>query len=174
MTAVDRQRVELRLARKDVGQVFREPVGDIDTEAGHPAIRPEPQCLEEVVAHLPVVPVQIGLLESEVVVVPLAVAHRGPRRTTEGRDPVGRWQFSVVAEAVAEDVAVTGRRSAKRGERLPKPDVAIGGVVRHDVDDATEAGGIQCLDHPIEIVEGAESRIDVAVVVDVIATVGKR
>ncbi len=76
--------------------------------------------------------------------------------------------------AVAEHVPVAGGGALRRGERLAEPLVPVARVVRDHVDDHPDAGGVQCLDHPVEVVERAELRVDVAVVVDVVAAVGQR
>jgi len=47
-------------------------------------------------------------------------------------------------------------------------------VVGHEVDDHLEAQLVRAAEHRIEVVEGAEERIDVAVVGDVVAGVGLR
>jgi hypothetical protein len=46
-------------------------------------------------------------------------------------------------------------------------------VVRHDVGDEADAGGVQRRDHLVELGERADLRVDVAVVVDVVAAVGE-
>jgi hypothetical protein len=52
--------------------------------------------------------------------------------------------------------------------------VLIRGVVRHDVDDDADPVGVQRGDHAVEVVEGAEPRIHVAVVGDIVAAVRER
>ena len=78
MAAVDGQGVELGLARQRLGEILREHVRDVDAEAVDPAVRPEPQRPDEVLAHLGVLPVEVGLLDGEEVQVPLAVRRPAP------------------------------------------------------------------------------------------------
>ena len=130
VAAVDRHGVEFGLARQRLGEILREHVGDVDAEAVDAAIRPEPQRAHEVLAHLRVVPVEVGLLDGEEVQVPLAVRDLLPRRAAEDRLPVGRRLCAVGAGPVAEDVAVARRRARRGGERLLEPLVQIRGVVR--------------------------------------------
>jgi len=47
-------------------------------------------------------------------------------------------------------------------------------VVGHDVDDDADPRVVQGGRERVEVVEGAEARVDVAVVVDVVATIGQR
>ena len=49
----------------------------------------------------------------------------------------------------------------------------IRGVIGHDVDDQLDAMGVQDRDHVVEVVERAEFRVDVAVIVDVVAAVSE-
>ena len=61
-----------RLAAQRLGQVLGQRVGHVDAVAVDPAVGPEAQGGQEVVADLPVVPVEVGLLGGEQVAVPLA------------------------------------------------------------------------------------------------------
>ena len=88
-------------------------------------------------------PVQVGLLDREVVQIPLAVGDALPRRAAERRDPVGRRLGPIRAAALAEDVAVAGRGPAAGGERLLEPLMQVGRVVGHDVDHDPDAGRVQ-------------------------------
>ena len=49
--------------------------------------------------------------------------------------------------------------------------VLVGGVVGHDVHDHFDAGLVRGLGHRVEVVHGAQSRVDVAVVDHVVAAV---
>ena len=59
-------KVEIRQAG-----ILDETVGDIDPEAVDATLEPEPEDVEELVAHLAVVPVEVGLLDGEQMEVPL-------------------------------------------------------------------------------------------------------
>jgi len=52
--------------------------------------------------------------------------------------------------------------------------VAVGTVVRNDVDDAADAHGIQPRDQFVEVGESSEPRVDGPIVVDIVAAVGQR
>jgi hypothetical protein len=62
-----------------------------------------------------------------------------------------------------------------RRSRLPEPRMLIRGVVRDQVEDDPHAASPRTSDQLVELVEGAEHRLDVAVVSDVVApiTVGR-
>ena len=74
---------------------------------------------------------------------------------------------------LAEDVALAGGGAAPGGDGLLEPDVVVGGVVRDDVDDDADAAGVQGFEHGVEVVEGPQARVDVAVVRHVVAAVGE-
>jgi hypothetical protein len=46
-------------------------------------------------------------------------------------------------------------------------------VIGHDIDDHLDVGGVQRADHRIEVGQRAEPRINVAMIIDVIAAVGQ-
>ena len=71
MGAIDRQRGECCLARQGLARVLGQHVGDVETEAVDAAIGPEAKGPYEVRANVGVGPVQVGLLDGEVVEVPL-------------------------------------------------------------------------------------------------------
>ena len=50
----------------------------------------------------------------------------------------------------------------------------IGRVIGHDVDDHLDVRGMQRADHRVEVIQTAQSRVDVAVIINVIAAIGKR
>jgi hypothetical protein len=166
--------LQLRLRGQGLRQVLGQPVRDIDAEPGDPPVGPEPQRGEEVGPDLRVVPVQVRLLGREHVQVPLPAADRLPRRPAERRDPVTRRELAVGALAPAEDVAVALRRTGRRGQRLPEPDVPVRRVVGDDVDDQPDAGGVERGHELVELREGADLGVHVAVVVDVVTAVGER
>ena len=89
--------------------ILDETVGDIDPEAVDATFEPEPEDVEELVAHLTVVPVEVGLLDGEQMEIPLPrrpVSFRDPLpgRSAERRRPVVRRQVSVLAASRPEDV----------------------------------------------------------------------
>ncbi len=77
------------------------------------------------------------------------------------------------ATAVAEDVTVAGRGAGRGGEGLPEPGVLVGGVVGDEVDDHLQPQAVGLGGQRVEVVEGAEARVDVPVVGDVVAAVGE-
>ena len=78
---------KLRLGGQRVGHVLGQRVGHVDAEAVHAAVGPEAQGLQEVVADLAVVPVQVRLLRGEEVHVPLAGGAVRFRDALPGRPP---------------------------------------------------------------------------------------
>lgn len=169
--ASDREALQVfeRLAVKVLCQTMRH----VDAESVDAAVRPEPQRGAEVLVHVRILPVEVGLLLREQVQVPLAVASGLPCRAAEERLPVVRRQFAVRALAVTEDVAVTrgGARCAR--QRLLKPRVHVRRVVGHNVHNHFEAGAVRSGHHRVEIVERTEARVHVAVVDHVVAAVGE-
>ncbi|MGX1251459.1 hypothetical protein RKD48_003970 [Streptomyces ambofaciens] len=156
-----------------LGQVLDQRVRDVDAEAVDAPVAPEPQRGAEVGADLLVVPVQVGLLGGEEVQVPLSVGHPLPGAAAEDGLPVGGREFAVRAAALAEDVPVAGGRPRTGGQGLPEPGVAVRGVVGDEVDDHLQAQPVGLGGHRVEVVQCAQARVDVAVVVDVVAAVGE-
>jgi len=151
-------------------------VGDVDAEAVDPAVEPEAQDAAELLPHLRVLPVEVGLRAVEDVQVPLAglavrLGHAGPGGAAEDRGPVVRGQLAVLALAVAEHVAVALGRAGARGQRLLEPLVLARRVVRHEVDDDPESELVRAVAQGVEVGQRAEDGVDVAVVGDVVAGV---
>jgi hypothetical protein len=119
-------------------------------------------------------PVEVRLLRREQVQVPLAVRHPGPRRAAERADPVVRRVLALRADAVAEDVAVALRAARLGRHRGLEPGVLVAGVVGHDVDGDLDVALVRLGQQHVEVAEGAEHRVDVARVGDVVAVVGHR
>ncbi len=163
-----RAQVPQRLA-----EILGEGVRDVDPESVHAPVGPEPQGGAVVVADVLVPPVEVGLLGGEEVQVPLPVRHPLPGAAAEHGLPVGGRQLAPLAPAVPEDVAVAGGRTRTRAQRLLEPDVLVGGVVGDDVDDHLQPEPVRLADHRVEVVEGAQARIDVPRVGDVVAAVGE-
>ncbi len=142
----------------------------VDAEAVDAPVQPEAQHLVHGGADLGITPVEVGLLLQEGVVVELA---RGlvpfPGRAAEIAEPVvGR---RAVGLAVPPDVPVPLRAGA-RGAALQEPGVLVGGVVRHEVQYQLQSAPVRLCEQGVEILEGAEQRIDRPVVGDVVAEVG--
>lgn len=87
-------------------KILGEAVRHVHAEAVRTMVEPEAQRLDEVGAHLGVLPVPVRLLLGEHVQIPLAVRNARPRRTAEACDPISRRLVAVRALAVAEDVTV--------------------------------------------------------------------
>ena len=157
------------IAVKILGQAVRH----VHAEAIGAVIEPEAQGPEKIVAHLTIVPVPVRLFLGEHMQIPLAVGHAGPCRAAEMVLPVGRWLIAIRTLAVAEDIAVTLRRSRFGCEGGLEPFVQIGAVIRHDVDHDLDVSCVCGLGEFVEIIHGSELRVDVAVIVHVVATVGQ-
>ena len=154
-------------------EILGQAVRHVHAEAVGTVVKPETQGFDGIGAHVLVFPVPVRLFLGEHVQIPLAVGHARPCRAAEVVLPVGRRLVAVRSLAVAEDVAVAFRRAGFRGQRGLEPFVQVGAVVRHDVHDDFDAVGMRGFGERVEIVHAAEFRIDVAVVVHVIAAVGQ-
>ena len=154
--------------------VLLQRVGHVDPEAVDAAVEPEPQDVLELLDDLGVLPVEVRLLRSEQVQVPVTVRQPGPGRAAEGGVPVGRRKRAARPASRPEDVpcAFGAPRPGREG-RL-EPPVLVRGVVGHDVDDHPEAELVRLADQVVSVAEGAEQRLDVAVVGDVVPAVGHR
>ena len=171
------------------GHVLGHAGGEVDAEAVHTAVAPEAQGGQKVLAHGRVVPVEVGLLGGEDVEVPLAGAGRAragqgraiggavvdalPGGAAEHGAPIARRLGAAGAGAGAHMVEGAFGRVGAAGQRGAEPGVPVGGVVGDDVDHDADAGGMKGGDQTVEIGQGADARVHVAVVVDVVAAVGQ-
>ena len=154
-------------------EVLGQAVRHVHTEAVGAMVGPEADGCKEVLAHVRVIPIPVGLFDREQVQVPLAVLHARPGGAAETGGPVGRRQFAVFATAFAEDVAVALGRTGTGLERGLEPFVQVGGVVGDDVHHNLDAVGVRGFGETVEVVHRAQTRVHVAVVVHVIAAVGQ-
>ena len=151
----------------------------VDAVTVNAAVAPKTKRLQKVFAHLGVVPVEIWLLWGEQVHVPLArvaiwFGDASPGGWAEVAHQLARANVTVLALAISKYVAVARRRTLWRAQRLLKPNMARARVVRHDVDNHSDALGMQRVNHLVELGQGSKSRVYVAVVVNVIPAVGQR
>ena len=160
----------------DVGVlgVLDHAVGDIDAEAVDATVEPEAEDVVELGPDLFVLPVEIGLRRVEQVEVPLAVVDLLPRRSAEHRPPVRGRLAAVGASARLEDVARPLRRAGSGGERRLEPAVFGRRVVGDEIDDHMDAVLVGIGDERFGIGQRSESRVDVAIVGDVVAAVVER
>ena len=154
-------------------EILGKAVRHVHTEAIRAVVEPETQRLDEIGTNLGVLPVPVRLLLGEHVQVPLAIGHTRPRRATEACDPISRRLVAVRPLAVAEDVAVALRGTGGGGKGGLEPFMQVGAVVRHDVDHDLDASLVGGPGELVEVVHGAELRVDVAVVIHVVAAVGE-
>ena len=166
--------VEFGLRGEGLAHILRQQIGDIDTEAIYPAIGPEAQRLQEVSAHLRMIPVEVRLFDGELVQVELPVADWLPGRATEYGAPIGRRFFLVWPDAVAEHITIPLRGTRAGSQRLTEPAMEIGGVVRHDIDDDADAGGMECRDHLVKLLKSANLGVNIAIIVHVVAAISQR
>src|SRR6185436_3129229 len=165
---------DLTPRRVRLRHVLAQAVRDVDPKTVDAAVGPEAYGPAKVVPYFFVLPVEIRLLGREAVKVPLAVTGRRPCRSPEKRLPVVGWMLAARADAVAEEISITFWGTTAGGEGLRKPGMPIGSVIGHDVDDHIDVGGMQRRDHRVEVNQGTEPRIDVAMIINVVTTVGKR
>ncbi len=164
-----------------VGQlrVLGDQGGGVDPHPARAAVEPEAQHVLVLGPHVGVVPVEVGLLGVEEVEEPVAggavrVGGPGPGGAAELRGPVVGRQFAVLAAAGPEPEPLPGRGARTGRQRLAEPRVGGRYVVGHDVDDRPDAQREGLGDQLLGLGQGAEHRVDVAVVGDVVAAVGHR
>ena len=165
----------------DIGQVrvLGEQRRGVDPDAVRAAVEPEPQHVLELLPHVRAGPVEVRLLGREQVQVPLAgravrLGDPGPGRAAEDGLPVVGRQLARRAAARPEPEPAPLRRARRRGERFGEPRVLIGTVIRDDVEDDPDAVRVRLADHRVRVREGAEDRLDRAVVGDVVAGIRHR
>ncbi len=152
-------------------------VGDVDAEAVDAAVEPEAQDVAELLAHLVVGPVEVGLRAVEEVQVPLAgravgLGRRGSRRGRRRRTP----SCSAAGRRRRRGRRGTGsgrarrcraRRRAPPGTTTCSSDEWLG--TRSTMTRMPQR--VRLGEHRVEVGERAEERVDVAVVGDVVAGV---
>ena len=159
-------------------RVLADHVDDVHAEAVDPAVEPPAHHRVDRLPDLRVLPVQVWLAPGEQVqVVLLRRLVPLPGRAREVRLPVGRLGARRARlgarPGVAPPVPVALRAVAAR-PRLHEPRVLVRGVVDDEVHHEPHAALVQRGDQLVEVGEGAEQRVDVLVVADVVAVVVHR
>ena len=156
-----------RAVRKDGGLL---DVGDgIDAEAAHALVGPEVGDVDQCTAHVGVLPVEVGLLRSKgVQVVLLALLAPLPCAATKDGAPVSG--SATVRSWIAPDVPV-GIGALAALTRLHEPRALLGGVVKDQVHDHLDAAFVALGDKLVHVGHRAKRRIDLAVVLHVVAVV---
>ncbi len=161
--------VGLVLDHGAVGQlrVLGDEGDDVHAEAVDALVQPEAHLVVDRAAHGGVVPVEVALLGGEAVQVVLTHAlHVGPCRAAEAGAPV-------VGDLVSPDVVVVvGVASALAG--FLEPNVLVGGVVDHQVEDDLEPLLVRLGQKRVEVGHRAQRGLNGAVVGDVVAVVHLR
>ena len=146
-------------------------MGDVDAETGHTPVEPEAQDCIECVAHVLVPPVEVGLRGEELVQVVLAARLvEGPRRLArvERHRPVVR--VTAVGFRVGPDVPIAMLGLARR-LGVDEPGMTVTRVIRNEIEDHADAALRRLVDQRIGVGQGAERRIDVDVIRDVVTPV---
>ena len=162
---------QLRRLGRVVAQltVVEAEVDRIEAEAVDAAVEPEAHVVQLSCAHVRVVEIEVGLTGEKVVQVVLTAPRLPlPGHAAEDRQPVVRRR--AVRARVGPHVPV-GPGVVAALAALAEPGVAIGGVAENLVDDDLQAQTVRLLHDAVEVGQGAEQRIDVAVVGDVVAEV---
>ena len=144
-------------------------VDHIHPEAVDAAVQPPVHHRVDGLAHLRVLPVEVGLLLREQVQVVLIGARiERPGWAAEGAAPTVRR--AAVSLGLAPPVPVplwTGQRRL----RLLEPGVLVAGVVHHEVHHDFQAALVGLGQQQVELRQVAEDRFDVLVVADVVTVV---
>jgi len=150
--------------------VVGKEVDHVEAEAVDALVHPETHNVGQGLAHLGLIPVQIGLLLEEGVVVVLpAPLVPGPGRSAEKGEPV-IWHRAIWF-GVRPDVPV-GLGVVPAPARFLKPGVLFRAVVENQVDHHPNAPLMRGFDQRLGIAQTAEDGIDAAVVGHVVAEVG--
>ena len=170
LISVEDRLAALRIVAEQI--VLDQQPQDIHAEAVDAAIEPEAHCRVHRLADVGIAPVQVRLLGQERVVVELAgCGVESPRRSAEVRHPIVRR--AAIWSRVAPQIPVALRVCA-RASRLHKPRMLVGCVVRHEIENQLQSALVDRLSQGIEVGQGTEERIDIAVVGDVVAEVRHR
>ena len=149
--------------------VLNHHVAHVNAEPGHAAVPPEAHNVVELAAHVLVPPVEVRLRRLEVVQVVLAAGLvEVPGRPAENAGPVVRQP--AVGLGVGPDVVVAMRRVTS-AQRVDEPGVLVAGVVGHQVHEDADVARCRLAHQLVQVLEGAEGGIDVAIVRDVVAPV---
>ena len=164
---------DARHRRRVVGQlrVLADAMDHIGPKPVDTAIEPEAKHAVHGPHDVGLVPVQVGLACVEQVEVPLAgglVEGPGGCGQIECRHPIVGW--GSVRTGVAPDVPIAMPAPGARS-RVGEPGVLVRGVVGYPVDDDPHPEGVGIVDQPVEVVQGPEGGVDVAVVTDVVPEV---
>ena len=90
-------------------EILGQAVRHIHAEAVRSMVEPEVQGLDEIGAHVRILPIPIGLFDGKHVQIPLSVGHSSPSGSTEAGNPVGGWLVAVRPFAVTENITVSFR-----------------------------------------------------------------
>ncbi len=165
--------------------VFEEGGDGVETEAGYAAVEPEAHGVEAGFLDGRVAPVEVGLLNVELVIVEL-VDRRDPLPcgAAEDGDPVvGRdTAFMLVAFLICGDVGAVGGDAVVPDVPImlgvgagaggfDEPLVLVGGVVEDHVQDDADVALLALGDEVVHVGEGAVLRVNGLVVGDVVAEV---
>ena len=160
-----------------VGQrrVLGDDVDGVHAEPVDAAVEPPAHHGVERRADLGVLPVEVGLLRARrgggsTRPSPRRAPTPGRRRSTTSSSAPRRARRPDAPAAVG--ATSTSRASGRpRRARLDEPGVLVGGVVDHEVHDEPHAPRVQPVDQRVEVGQGAEQRVDAAVVAHVVAVV---
>ena len=146
--------------------------GEIDgvkAEAVNATVQPEAGDLKQGVLDCRIVQVELRLLRQEVVHVVLAASGvPSPGRTGEDGLPVVGWR--TIGTRVRPDIPVRSGPAAGLAT-VVEPRMLVRCVRKHQIGDDLEAEGMGACDQAIEIGQGSEYGIDVAIVCHVIAEI---
>ena len=122
--------------------------------------------------HLRIAPVEIGLLsEKRVIVILTGFFVPRPGAAAEICPPIVRRPTAWIR--IAPDIPIPALARARRA-RIDKPGMTIGSMIRDIVEQELHATAMDIVQQGVEFRHGAEDRVDIGIVADIVAEIRHR